>query len=768
MPAPHLVLEIKTGRDSQRTPEAAVQLFATIPELRNDWLYQLLNKTERLSFEILIVNQTIRFLCYTPERLADYLKSAITASYPEATITPLPEDPLTQLFSLNSIPTSSEIAPTEASSAEINQAGLPLIEKLTDQLTGLTLETGLVACLGRLRLKHQEYLPLKTFQDFKEIDPLVTLLSTLSKSAPGFSSLIQFCVANEGESWKAAGQKALGGQTITTATGEKTVSSLNHSQAALVEKKLKSRGLKVGIKLAIQGPSIRQCRNLMESLAATYNSMSQSEGNVLELTTELFFKHHFLETILARGFSRNSSAHLMLEELATLFHLPNQELSVISNIAWQKTLLGEPPENLPIILKLSPPELKKEINVFAQTTYKNAPVKYGLWRPDRRRHMYVIGKTGTGKTTLLANMAINDLKNNEGLCVIDPHGDLVETLLEFIPSHRINDVVYFNPADPDRTVQINLFEGKNVEHRELIASGIISVFQKLYGYSWGPRLEYILRNALLTLLKSNEARLSDVLELLVDSKFRAKYVEKLDDPILKTFWVNEFDKMQERLRTESIAPILNKVGQFVSSPLVRNVVNARTSSFDIEDIMDHGKILLVNLSQGRLGEDNATLLGAMLITKIQIAAMARVRRPEIERRDFYLYVDEFQNFATESFNKILSEARKYRLNLTLANQYIAQIPEDVQKAIFGNCGSIISFVMGADDAAAFEKEFGGKYTVNDLVTLGKHQVINKITIDNVISPPFPAHTLPLAKSRNQNRDKVVKVSRERYARLKTK
>jgi hypothetical protein len=767
MPARHFVLELKTGRDSKHTPESAVQLFATIPELRNNLLYRMLGRDEHLSFEILIVNQTIRFLCYVPERLVEYLKAGLMASYPEATLAVLDQDPVATWFE----PGGTGVLPVAATDEAVlpeDNTGLPLIEKLTDTLASVITANGRVTCLGNLTLRHQEYLPLKTFQDFSDVDPLVTLLSALSKAEANHQAIIQLCVADDGEGWKQAGHHAISGKSVLTLTGENGLTSSSHPQQALIERKLKTRALKVGIRLAIQGPSIRQCRNLLESLAATYNSLSQSEGNALELKTVYFWKKHFLRTLLRRDFFRSHPMHLTLEELATLFHLPNEELSVIPNISWQKNLLGEPPADLPIITKQSDPAIKKEINVFAQTIYKNSPVKYGLWRADRRRHMYVIGKTGTGKSTLLANMGINDLKNNEGMCVIDPHGDLVETLLNYIPAHRINDVVYFNPADLEKTVQINLFEGKNVEHRELIASGIISVFQKLYGYSWGPRLEYILRNALLTLLKSDEARLSDVLELLTNPKFRDKYVSKLDDPILKGFWVHEFDKMQERLRTEAIAPILNKVGQFVSSPLVRNVVNAQKSSFDIEDVMDQGKILLVNLSQGRLGEDNATLLGAMLITKIQIAAMARVHTPEENRRDFYLYVDEFQNFATESFNKILSEARKYRLNLILANQYIAQIPEEVQKAIFGNCGSIVSFVMGADDAAAFEKEFGGKYTATDLVTLGKHQIVNKITIDNVISLPFPAHTLPIAKSHNLNREKVIRSSRERYAKVRTK
>jgi hypothetical protein len=302
-------------------------------------------------------------------------------------------------------------------------------------------------------------------------------------------------------------------------------------------------------------------------------------------------------------------------------------------------------------------------------------------------------------------------------------------------------------------------------HTELIASGIVAIFQKMYANSWGPRLEYILRNALLTLLEKN-AKLEDVLRILTDDKYRARIVESLDDQILKNFWEAEFNTMQVRLRTEAISPILNKVGQFVTSPLVRNVVNTNTSSFSIEDIMNQGKILLVNVSQGKLGEDNAALLGAMIITKIQLAAMGRVYQEEEQRRDFFLYIDEFQNFATTSFIKILSEARKYRLSLILANQYMAQIPDEVKAAIFGNAATMASFILGASDADWMVKEFGNKYTPEDLVSLGRYQIINKLMIDGQVSLPFPATTLPLSASHNQNRQKVLTVSRERYAKRK--
>lgn len=721
---PHTLLELKTGRDAEHTPEAAVQLFSTLPKLYDHLGWRLIGTHEHLSFEVFVHNQTIRFLCYVPVRLAEYMRGAILASYPEVLITPLADDPLLRFFD--------------------EAGGVPEIENIK---------------AGAIRLSSADYLPLKTYLDFKEVDPLSPLLSFLSKSQESDLMHLQYLLAEDGDGWKRRGWGEISGKS-----SDDSVASYHH-QKSLIQQKLDDKALRVAIRIAVKSDSPQRSDQILETLAATYNSISKSEGNSLTLRRQYLFKSAFLKRMIYRKFDWNpfGKMHLSLPELATLYHLPNEKLEVIPNIAWGKNLLGEPPENLPIVTKTSPEEVKKNTNVFAETTYKNQLVKYGLKRSDRRRHMYVIGKTGTGKSTLLANMAINDLKNGEGLCVIDPHGDLVETLLDYIPQRRINDVIYFDPADPERTVQINLFEGENLAHRELIASGIISIFRKLYEYSWGPRLEYILRNALLTLLKSDGAKLSDILELLTNRKFRDKYVEKLDDPILKNFWQDEFNKLQDRQRNESIAPILNKVGQFVSSPLIRNVVNAQKSSFSIEEIMDQGKILLVNLSQGKLGEDNATLLGAMMITKIQLAAMARVHKKEETRRDFYLYVDEFQNFATDAFIKILSEARKYRLNLVLANQYVAQIPEDVQKAIFGNSGSIASFVMGAEDAALFTKEYGEHYSQEDLVSLQRYQIINKLSIDNVVSLPFPAQTLGLAKSSNKNRDKVVRVSRERYS-----
>ncbi|MCL4208355.1 type IV secretion system DNA-binding domain-containing protein [Patescibacteria group bacterium] len=740
MSSRHVILELRTGRDAEHTPETAAQLFATLPKLRHNLYYKLLNQDEHLSFEILSLSQTIYFLCYVPERLAEYLRSLLQASYPEIMINQLDFDPLDHFVN---------------------------IHKHQDQLQYLS-DKSTYLSLGHLKLTGPDYLPLKDYKDFTNIDPLATVLSVLAKAGPFDKVGIQLVISKNNLGWRSKGYTQVDKKNLNIAdelTGSSTTKE-THPQKDLIQKKLKTTALKTAIRLMVASNNQDRADILLENLTNSFQAITQSESNSFYLWKSFLFKNLFIRDIKNRSFGLTNNFNLSLDELATIFHLPNANLSTIPNIAWGKNLLGEPPENLPIVIRDMDSALKKEINPYAKVIYKNQEVVYGLKRADRRRHMYVIGKTGTGKSTMLANMAINDLKNGEGLCVIDPHGDLVETLLDYIPSKRINDVVYFDPGDTERTIKLNLFEGENVQHRELIASGIISIFHKLYAYSWGPRLEYILRNALLTLLQSKSAKMSDIIDLLTNEKFRDNIVENLDDPILKSFWTGEFAKMQPKQMTEAIAPILNKIGQFVTSPIIRNVVNTQKSSFSIEQIMNEGKILLVNLSQGKLGEDNATLLGAMLITKIQLAAMGRVYISEEERRDFFLYVDEFQNFATESFNKILSEARKYRLNLILANQYIAQIPEEVQKAIFGNCGTMASFVMGSDDASVFAKEYGEKYTSEDLVSLSRHQVINKISIDNIVSRPFPALTLPPAKSKNGNKEKVIRASREKYGKVK--
>ncbi len=415
--------------------------------------------------------------------------------------------------------------------------------------------------------------------------------------------------------------------------------------------------------------------------------------------------------------------------------------------------------------------MPKNLTLLAKTNFRKADQIFGIKRADRRQHMYVIGKTGVGKTAFLKNMALQDIENGEGLAIIDPHGEFVEEVLDSIPPHRVQDVVYFNPADTDFPVSFNVLEVADPKYKHLVASGLIGIFTKIWANVWSARMEYILANCILALLDTPGTTLLGIPRILVDRDFRQKIINNLKDPVVKSFWINEFEEWSPSYRNEAIAPVQNKVGQFLNVSLIRNIVGQAKNTINVDEIMNSGKILLVNVSKGRIGEDNAAILGAMIITKIQLAAMERVRIPEDERRDFYMYVDEFQNFATDSFTNILSEARKYRLNLIVAHQYIGQLVTDtttaVRDAVFGNVGTMVSFRVGASDAEFLELEFTPEFLQNDLISLPNYNIYLKLLIDGVTSRPFSAKTLApdAAFKEHKNRDKIIKISRENYSTL---
>ncbi|MFA7209780.1 MAG: type IV secretion system DNA-binding domain-containing protein [Parcubacteria group bacterium] len=413
-----------------------------------------------------------------------------------------------------------------------------------------------------------------------------------------------------------------------------------------------------------------------------------------------------------------------------------------------------------------------EINFFAKTNFRNQERVFGIKRDDRRRHMYVIGKTGMGKSNLLENMAIQDIRNGEGVCVVDPHGEFAEKMLKAVPANRINDVIYFNPSDAEFPIAFNILESVDDDKKNLVASGMMGVFKKIWPDVWSARMEYILNNTILALLDYPGSTMLGVNRMMMDLDYRKRVYPKIKDPVVKSFWINEFDKWEDKFRKEAVAAIQNKVGQFLSSSVIRHIVGQPKSTIDMRDIMDNQKILIVNLSKGRIGEDSMRLLGGMIITKIQLGAMGRVDMPEERRKDFYLYVDEFQNFATESFANILSEARKYHLNLILAHQYINQLIFDgngtVRDAVFGNVGTIVSFRVGAEDAEHLEKEFEPVFMMNDIVNLSKYHIYLKLMIDGVAGDAFSATTLPPLDLGNVEgvEEKVIRVTRERYGKLK--
>ncbi|PIS14266.1 hypothetical protein COT64_03540 [Candidatus Shapirobacteria bacterium CG09_land_8_20_14_0_10_39_12] len=706
---PFSLIEIRIPKTNEKTPEAATQFFASFLSLPKKAFFSF-KKPVSLSLEIASVDQVIHFLICCPKDLTSFVESQLSAQYPESLLSFLPKD----------------------------------------YLAGNLLEAN--SFTGQLVLAKPFYLPIKTYTDMKETDLMASFLGSISKAGASDFMAIQILIAQAGN-WQAYGQGLID-KGIPQPEGK----SAPHPQAKHITKKITTAGFWTAIRLVA---------NSKEALKSLSNSFSayQSEVNSLRFKEPASFqKKKFNSSILTRTFDMAPRNQVLnLEELASLWHPPSLALAGIKNIAWGKVSQSEPPLNLPIAADVDEAD-KKEINFIARTEYKNKITTFGIKKPDRRHHIYIIGKTGTGKSTLIANMAINDLRNKEGLAVIDPHGDLTEILLDYIPSFRINDVCYLDPSDTQHPFHLNPLEVKNPAYKELVASSIVAIFYKLYAYTWGPRLEHILRNTLLTLLETPQPTLVQIPDLLTNKNFRVKIVDKLTDPTLKGFWLNEFDKMSDSLRAEAVSPILNKVGQFVSSPTIRQIIGTYHSTIDLEKIMNQGKVLLVNLSQGKIGEDNSALLGAMIITQLQLAAMNRIRVPEEERKDFYLYVDEFQNFATSAFIKILSEARKYRLDLCLTNQYIGQLGEELQKAIFGNAGTLISFVIGANDAAIMSKEFGNIYKPEDLVALSMYQIAIKLGIDKLTSTPFLATTLPLPRCRTQNREKVLRLSLEKHNR----
>jgi len=409
---------------------------------------------------------------------------------------------------------------------------------------------------------------------------------------------------------------------------------------------------------------------------------------------------------------------------------------------------------------------KNPITLFAVTNYRDIRKRFGIKEKNRRGHIYIIGKTGTGKSTLMGNMVVSDIKDGNGLALIDPHGDLAEDVLDFVPKSRIKDVVYFNPADIEHPIAFNPLERVHPDRHYLVASGLISVFKKIWSEFWGPRLEHILRYSILTLLQYPGGTLLDIPRLLTNKEFRKGVVGRVTNQQVREFWLFEFEKYSAWLRSQAISPILNKVGQFLASIPLRNIVGQKENTFDIRRAMDEGKILIVNLAKGKIGEENCSLLGAMMVTKIQLAALSRADLPEVERKPFYLYVDEIHNFITLSFADILSEARKYGLNLTLAHQYIEQLDEKIKAAIFGNVGTIISFRVGIEDAKYLAGEFYPVFNENDLVNLPNHHIYLKLVINGATSQPFSAVTIAPPERKTSYRAEIVKLSRERYAKAR--
>jgi len=717
------VLQIRPAKDSLTGQVAFIEFLSSFrTSLKAGFLDRLLGTYETICLEIVNLNQTTFFIIACPERLEHLVRAQIAAQYPTALITPMKD-------------------------------------YLPDWLNHGQ------AAFGQLVLTGPSYLSLNNTLDDK-VDQMASILGSLARIPAGQAGIIQLCLFAAPKNWQKSARSQL--EIVTPATATDTAKSKPSPYKAIIEKKLIYPAYSCDIRLATITHDQHTSNQLLSQIAAAFGTYALSEGNSFKLKIPKYSGSlkKLRQMILDRSAKyANQYQYLNYGEITAMFHLPGVLLAPIKGIAWGKTLKGEAPTNLPVDENL--PESERHLyNFFAKTEYKNHLAIFGMKKGiDRLRHTYILGKSGTGKSTIIGRMAINDIQHGEGVAFVDPHGDAAEVLLDYIPENRIDEVAYLDPSVPGISFWMNPLYVKNPAQGEMVASSIVSIFSKLYGNSWGPRLEYILRNTLLTLVYKPETTLADVPRILTNKDFREKEcLIHVTDPILVNFWRDEYDKYSEKFQTEAIAPILNKVGQFVTSPTIRDIINHPKSTVDFEDMMNTGKIIILNLPQGKIGEDNAALLGAMFISQIQIAAMNRAHITEDKRKEFFLYVDEFQNFATSSFVKILSEARKYKLGLILANQYIAQLPEEIQNAIFGNVGTVMSYIVGASDADRIVKELNNLYTADDLVGLGKYQLAMKMSVDSQMTQPFSSYGLPLPDTLTHQKEKVLASTYEKYYR----
>ena len=447
------------------------------------------------------------------------------------------------------------------------------------------------------------------------------------------------------------------------------------------------------------------------------------------------------------------------EEISSLFHIPDpaQKMQAID---WILSKRAQPPFNLPTPQNC----VQNEAAFYAKTNFRGSNRLFGIKYPDRRRHLYIIGKSGTGKSKLLESLILDDIRMNKGVVVLDPHGDLIQNIIKFIPEHRLKDTIHFNVPDLDYPVPFNPLGGVELDMKQQMTQGFIEVFKKFFGADWSPKIEHVFRYTVLALLDYKNSTVVGMMKMLTNRKYRQKVIPEIQDSVVKHFWANEFSSWSEKFDNEAILPLVNRLGQFLSNHIIRNIVAQPKNKIDFNRVIKDKKVLLIEMSRGKLGEENSALLGAMLITKIYQTAMMQAKLPEEQRKDCYLYIDEFQNFATETFENILSESRKYKLNLTLSHQYLGQVPEDIKSTVFGNVGSMISFRVGADDGTYLANEFQPIFGVDDFINLGVREILVKQSVDGQVTPPFSAYTkdVPL-KPKIDMSQKVIDFSRKNYA-----
>lgn len=728
-----VVLLLQVPRTNDKKELAAEQMFASLHGLLTLPPQKMFGGAHRIriSFEIAVLAKRIGFYVCLPKYLKDFVEEQIYAQYPSVQISEVVD------FSKEAVGDTRSMLGAE------------------------------------LRLSNNQALPIKTFQSF-EVDPLAAITATLAKFEEGEEAWIQLVMQPASKNWHRKSERYISGlrgggsgstpgailkALVASPEGDKAQPKLteyDQARASGAEDKSHKLAFETSLRIIYRGGvSPHQATLRIQSIIASYKQFNTTYMNGFE-QARVTQDPSLLAQYRERRLSGRHSL-LNIEEVATLCHLPHTNVET-PYILWAPSQVAEPPANLPIITE----ENRDEVSPIAATNFRGQHLAFGLKRADRGRHMYILGQTGVGKSGLLELMTISDIHSPYGFAVIDPHGDYALSILRRIPARRAGDVIYFNPADVDFPIAFNPMEVPDPKLRTHTASELIGVLKRMFE-SWGPRLEYILRYSLLALLEYPDSTMLDITRILTDKGFRKDVMAHVTDPVVRNFWEVEFATWNDKFAAEAVAPVLNKVGAFTANPLVRNIIGQPKSSFNIRHIMDNRKILIVNLSRGQVGEDNASLLGALLVTKIQLASMSRSDIAATERVPFYLYVDEFQHFATDSFATILSEARKYALNLTVANQYIAQMSHDVKDAVFGNVGSMIAFRMGADDARTMQKYFEPKFEEYDLVHMNNRNFVINMTIDGEKTQAFSGTTLDLPDQEFDQTPYIIEQSRKHHA-----
>lgn len=790
----YTVLQVRVPKENESGPIVAEQIFATLHgiDTRFTFFQRLMGyASEHVSFEIASTNRQIKFYVAFPEHLRNLVEGQIYAQYPDVEIEDCPDYAYGNNYDANAV--SAEIKFTDPDVFPIKR--YPQFE---DRLARVTIDTmaGITASLVKFENPEDQAwiqivvmpLPDKWRIVFTKCVKILKkgVFGNVESLANGYARAfctrtlwlkivffpvyfifwIQGLLVTAGVD-SGRGVAGMGGGISSNDDVEELTNKSHERESdmdAAIDKVVRPL-FEVNIRIT-HIPKLKDHKKATVKLKEIVGAFKQFNyphlnsfrcGEISAGKTALdAYRHRLIRYPMV----------LNNEELATVYHMPNL-LVKTPTIFWVQSRKLEPPVDLPV--KTEGCGDGEQISVLGKTNYRGSQQIFGIKPIDRRRHVYVIGKTGMGKSTLLENMVFSDILAGRGVGVIDPHGDLADAVLNFVPANRTNDVILIDPSDQEYAVAFNMLENVDPALRSIVCSGLVGIFKKIYADSWGPRLEHILRNTILALLEYPGTSMMGIPRMLADNDYRRQVMKKIQDPVVRSFWYDEFEKMQDRIRVEAISPIQNKVGQFLSSSTIRNIVGQAKSTVDLRFAMDKGKIVIINLSKGKIGEDNSALLGAMFITKFQLDAMSRADVPEKERKDFYLYVDEFQNFATESFATILSEARKYKLNLTMANQYIAQMPDEVRDAVFGNVGTLFSFQVGFDDAEYISQQYGEEVLPPDLVSLSKYNAFMRLLIEGMPSKTFSLATLPPPELEiDPDRvGRVRKVSRERYSRKVT-